>query len=73
MSNQSEDGWYPECLNCGCGNLGSDVICEECYEKKIIGITNEIYKCKSLKEIFGTLEIIKSRLNNTLVSKEVVE
>lgn len=31
MSNQAEDGWYPECSDCGCGNLGR-VYCDDCYE-----------------------------------------
>ncbi len=34
MSNQSEDGWFPECDNCGCGNLGKIVtLCEDCFNK----------------------------------------
>lgn len=32
MSNQGEDGWYPECDKCGEGNLGN-VYCSECYLK----------------------------------------
>lgn len=35
MSNQGEDGWYPECKDCGCGNLGSDVFCSGCHQKEI--------------------------------------
>ena len=34
MSNQSEDGWYPECEMCGCGNLGK-VVCWDCYDKEV--------------------------------------
>jgi len=26
------DGWYPECEECGCGNLGS-VVCKTCYNE----------------------------------------
>lgn len=33
MSHQGMDGWYPECKECGCGNLGSDVVCGECHKK----------------------------------------
>lgn len=34
MSNQSEDGWYPECDDCGDGNLGeSFTFCKDCWEK----------------------------------------
>ena len=31
MSNQTEDGWYPECCECESGNLGK-VYCEDCYK-----------------------------------------
>jgi len=44
MSNQGEDGWYPECDKCGCGNLGT-AYCDECYDelkKKIIELKKEI-------------------------------
>ena len=30
MSNQGEDGWYPECSVCQCGNL-KGVVCLDCY------------------------------------------
>ena len=34
MSNQSEEGWYPECNCCDCGNLyGSITICDDCLRK----------------------------------------
>ena len=34
MSNQYEDNWYPECNNCGCGNLyGRITFCDECWKK----------------------------------------
>lgn len=46
MSNQSEDGWYPECSDCGCGNLGKSItLCDECWEK--------FKKKYNIKEDFG--------------------
>ena len=33
MSNPGEDGWFPECENCKCGNL-SKVVCLDCYKKE---------------------------------------
>jgi len=34
MSNQMEDGWYPECDDCGCGNLGKSItLCEDCLKE----------------------------------------
>jgi len=33
MSNQGEEGWYPECIVCDMGNLGN-VVCEQCYMNK---------------------------------------
>jgi len=32
MSHQGEEGWYPECKDCGCGNLG-EVVCIDCHNK----------------------------------------
>ena len=40
MSHQGEDGWYPECEICGCGNL-SKVVCKDCYDKKIKELEEE--------------------------------
>ena len=46
MSNQGEDGWYPECDDCGCGNLaGSITFCTECW--------NKIKKKYKIKEDFA--------------------
>lgn len=35
MSHQGEDGWYPECSDCGCGNLcgRTIILCEDCWKK----------------------------------------
>jgi hypothetical protein len=34
MSNQMEDGWYPECDDCGCGNLvEAHTYCGDCFKK----------------------------------------
>ena len=33
MSHQGEVGWYPECDVCGCGNLGGEAACLDCYKK----------------------------------------
>ena len=34
MSNQMEDGWYPECDDCGCGNLAKSItLCDDCWKK----------------------------------------
>lgn len=46
--NQGEEGWYPECMGCGCGNIGADVYCKECYEKANKSKELEI-KLKSLQ------------------------
>jgi len=35
MGHQGQESWYPECKICNAGNLGSNVICEDCYQKKI--------------------------------------
>jgi len=37
MSNQMESGWYPECSECECGNLGAGAItlCSRCKKKYI--------------------------------------
>ena len=48
MSNQMEEGWYPECDDCGCGNLyGSVTICEDCLKNMT---TKDFIKLK--KEYF---------------------
>ncbi len=44
MSDQSEDGWYPECEECCCGNLGK-VVCIDCYNK----LKKELEKWKKKK------------------------
>lgn len=41
MSNQFEEGWYPACRKCGCGNLGDNAICVDCYNDLL----------KSIKEV----------------------
>ena len=34
MSNQSEEGWYPECNKCGDGNLVESItFCKDCWEE----------------------------------------
>jgi len=33
MSHQGQDGWYPECKICEAGNLGSKVVCKDCYKE----------------------------------------
>ncbi len=36
MSHQGEDGWYPECEECGCGNLMNSItLCKDCIAKVI--------------------------------------
>lgn len=35
MGLQGNDGWYPECDDCGCGNLGKSItFCWDCWNKK---------------------------------------
>ena len=45
MSHQMEEGWYPECDGCGCGNLaaGAITLCKECKKKYL--------KRKALEEL----------------------
>lgn len=43
MSNQSKEGWYPECEICECGNL-EKVICWDCYQKRKKEIFKNIYE-----------------------------
>lgn len=45
MSHQGEDGWYPECKVCDCGNLGN-VVCEGCYKKLLKEFNNLKKKLK---------------------------
>ncbi len=37
MSTQLDEGWYPECSDCGCGNLsGSHTFCDDCLKEMTI-------------------------------------
>lgn len=47
MSNQGDDGWYPECSKCGCGNLGCDVVCSRCHKEIVSKLKKTIRKLKS--------------------------
>lgn len=63
MSNQGEEGWYPECMGCGDGNLGSDTYCNECYEKA--NKSGELKICKdALKQCEGEKKDILKRYRN---------
>jgi len=45
MSHQGMEGWYPECEECGCGNLGK-VVCIDCHKKKMEELKKEQEKNK---------------------------
>ena len=63
MSNQSEDGWYPECDECFCGNLGK-VVCISCWNKRNAEVK------KAIEEWFEPLiqGRILSKVNHQLIS-----
>jgi len=48
MSHQGEDGWYPCCAKCGMCNLGSEVVCIDCYNKLIDNMQKQLNELKKL-------------------------
>ena len=48
MSHQGEDGWYPECAKCGGSNLGSDVVCIDCYNELINKFQKQLDELKKV-------------------------
>ena len=47
MGHQGQEGWYPECELCSCGNL-SKVVCDTCYNE----LVKKVWKLeKSLKRL----------------------
>ena len=50
MSHQGEEGWYPECIVCNSGNLGSEVVCKDCYNKLKKEVQNNENKTKILEK-----------------------
>lgn len=47
MSHQGYEGWFPECINCGFGNVGAivclDPTCHEVNEYKPIKLKSSVY------------------------------
>jgi len=48
MNHHGEAGWYPECKKCGSGNLGSNVVCLDCYNELIDKVQKELNEMKKL-------------------------
>ncbi len=55
MSQQGEDGWYPECEICKCGHLDK-VVCMDCYKKM-----NENYIHKDRLSVERLMNIIEKK------------
>jgi len=50
MSHQFEEGWYPECRKCGCGNLGDNAVCIGCYNELLKLLKNIIKENPEIKD-----------------------
>jgi len=66
MSNQSEDGWYPECCFCGMANLGSEVVCKSCYNKA------RAEQDKKVKELKDKIEYLPVTDNNKPIREKEI-
>ena len=69
MSNQGEDNWYPECEECGSGNIG-EAYCKNCYGK-LIKAHNKIVDELKLK--LEQLRRKANEYNKEQTSEEIVK
>ena len=61
MSHQGMEGWYPECCECGCGNLGGSVVCKDCYDKCKTEILKQVQEKLCRRETCDCFKMVELR------------